>query len=465
MYSEIYTTHLRAQSNILNGEKTESPLKLKHVNLIKQFPGKKKSSSWSKTKFKSRRIKSKSSKTKSKTEKKVILKSNRLESQKNIISEQEKECLNDIKENNNSNYCSIYNNDINNIIMTQSTDFHQKDLDLNLNYFKDNNEDEKIFYKTFQNDNLENFLKKNKNFNDINSFKNFFDIYKLRKQASSVRDKIRNNYFKNNSSSKFNTKKSSTYFKAIKLKEEIQNSNKTINFPYTYTYNSISTNKLSNDEKNMLNEMNKTNNIINNKGNNTNDNEDVNKNTYSNTYNNNDLENISYHFFDKSIRMPKKIKKYTNNSNPINHYIDINLSTNILNNQSYKNKKKKNTFRKKASNTIDNYNQIINSSINYTKSEIFTKKNKKEILNYRNIDYMNLISPENLKLNTLIKKIPSNRKFKDKSFDLINYIFKLQKQDSKNNNINNISEYNNRFKSIYPVNEYNPFLKITKSFK
>ena len=41
MYSEIYTTNLRAQSNILNGEKPESPLKPKNVKLLKQFPGKK----------------------------------------------------------------------------------------------------------------------------------------------------------------------------------------------------------------------------------------------------------------------------------------------------------------------------------------------------------------------------------------------------------------------------------------
>ena len=41
MHSEIYTTHLRAQSYILNGEKTESPLKSKYVKLLKQFPGKK----------------------------------------------------------------------------------------------------------------------------------------------------------------------------------------------------------------------------------------------------------------------------------------------------------------------------------------------------------------------------------------------------------------------------------------
>ena len=362
--------------------------------------------------------------------------------------------MNDIKENNNNNYCFINNNDNNNIYMTQSTDFHKKDLNLNLNYFRDNNENEGTFYKTFQNDNFNNYIKKTKDFNDINSFKNYFDIYYLRRQASSVRDKIRNNYYKNNSDSNFNTIKTSTYIKAIKLKEEIQNSNKTINFPYNFTFTSISTNKLSNDEKNILNEMNKVN-----KENNVNDNEVINKNTYY--YD--EVENINYHFFDKSIRMHKKIKKYANNSNPKMHYTDINLCANIFNNQLSKNKNKKNLFRKKARNTIVNYNRNLNNNINYTNSEIFTKKNKKEILNNKNFDYMNLVSPENLKLNNLIKKMPCNRKFKDKSFDLMNYIFKLQKNNVKSNSLYNINEYNNKIKSIYPVNEYNPFLKLKKA--
>ena len=462
MHSEIYTTHLRAQSYILNGEKTESPLKSKYVKLLKQFPQKKKSSSWSKTKFKSKITKSKSSKTKPKIEKKANTKTNRdLESQKNIIIQQEKECINDIKESNNNNYCSIDNNNIKNIYMNQSTDFHKKDL--NLNYFREINENEVIFYKTFQNNNLNNYIKKKKYFNDIKTFKNYFNIYKLRKQATSARDKIRNNYFKNNYNPKFNIQKSSTYLKAIKLKEEIQNSNKNINFPYTYTYTSILTNNLSNDEKNIMNEINKLNNTINNKENNVT--EDINKNTYINTYNYQDIENINYHFFDKSIKMPKKIKKYSNNSNSKRQYIDISLSTNIFNSQLSKNKNKKNSFRKKANNTLDNYNRNINNNINYTNSEIFAKKNKKEILNYKNINDMNLISPENLKLNTLIKKMSCNRKFKDKSFDLMNYIFKLEKHKVKSNSLYNISEYNNRIKSIYPANEYNPFLKIKSSFK
>lgn len=212
-----------------------------------------------------------------------------------------------------------------------------------------------------------------------------------------------------------------------------------------------------------MNDINKLNNTINNKENNVT--EDINKNTYINTYNYQDIENINYHFFDKSIKMPKKIKKYSNNSNSKRQYTDISLSTNIFNSQLSKNKNKKNSFRKKANNTLDNYNRNINNNINYTNSEIFAKKNKKEILNYKKINDMNLISPENLKLNTLIKKMSCNRKFKDKSFDLMNYIFKLEKHNVKSNSLYNISEYNNRFKSIYPANEYNPFLKIKSSFK
>ncbi len=58
-YSEIYSTKLRNQSMILNGEKTQSPSS-RYVTLIKNFAKKRKSSSESKTKFKPRRINAKS---------------------------------------------------------------------------------------------------------------------------------------------------------------------------------------------------------------------------------------------------------------------------------------------------------------------------------------------------------------------------------------------------------------------
>ena len=77
---------------------------------------------------------------------------------------------------------------------------------------------------------------------------------------------------------------------------------------------------------------------------------------------------------------------------------------------------------------------------------------------------MNSINPENLKLDALLKKMPSSR-FKEKSFDLMNYIFKLQNHNVKNDIIDNMDDCNNSFHTIYPANEYNPLVKIKNSFK
>ena len=142
-YSEKYTTHLRAHSKILNGERSESPFKSKYVKLIKQFPEKKKSSSWAKNKFKQRRINSKTSTSKPnynfkpKIKKKTKSKKKIENSEKNI-QKQENECLNNEEENFNGNFWTIKNNDINNNnYMTKSTDFFKNDL--NSSYLRKNN--------------------------------------------------------------------------------------------------------------------------------------------------------------------------------------------------------------------------------------------------------------------------------------------------------------------------------------
>ena len=461
-YSEKYTTHLRAHSKILNGERTESPFKSKYVKLIKQFPEKKKSSSLSKNKFKQRRANSKPSTSKPnynfkpKIKKKTKSKK-KLENSEKFKQKQENECLNNEEENFNGNFSPIKNKDINNNnYMTKSTDFFKSDL--KSPYFKKNNESNWFFYKTFQNDNFNKNITINKAFNGKDPFENYFEIFKLRKQASSVRDIIRNNYSKSKSNLK--NQKTSTYFKAMKLKEEIQKSFKNINKPYT----SNSNNRMINNEKNLLNEfINKSNNNINKskrnikKGN-------QNKNIYNNTYNDHSKENIINHFFDKSKKIPKKMKKYVNNSNPNINYKNIN--DNNFNNQQFKNQNKKNTFRKKANNSVDNNNYTLNNNINnFTNSVIFNKNNKNEILNYtKNFDYVNSINPEILKLNVLLKKIPSST-FKEKSYDLMNNIFKLQNHNVKNEVVYNMDDYNNSFHTIYPANEYNPLIKIKNSFK
>ena len=467
-YSEKYSTHLRAYSKILNGERTESSLKSKYAKLIKQFPEKKNSSSWSKNKCKQRRTNSKLSISKPnynfkpKIKKKTKSKKKLDNSEKNL-QKQENECLNNMEENFNGNFSPIKNNDINNNnYITKSTEFFKNDL--NSNYFKKNNESNGFFNKTLQNDNFNKNLTINKAVNGKDSFENYFDIFKLRKQASSLRDKIKNNYFNSNSKSNsdLNIQKASTFFKAMKLKQEIQNSFKNINKPYT----SHSSYRIPINEKSLLNEMtNKSNNNINkNKGNIKNGSQ--NKNIYNNTYNDQAIENISYHFFDKRIKIPKKMKKYDKNSNPKINNIEKVKNNNNFNNLPFKNQNKKNTFRKKANNSKDNYNQTLNNNINIlTNSVLFNKNKKNEILNYKkNLDYLNSINPENIKLNALLKKIPS-RRFKEKSFDLMNYIFNLQNHTVKNDSVYNMDDYNNSFHSIYPVNEYYPLIKIKNSFK
>ena len=114
----------------------------------------------------------------------------------------------------------------------------------------------------------------------------------------------------------------------MKLKDEIQNSFKNINKPYA----SNSSNRIPNNEKNLLNEIiNKSNNNNKSKGNIKNGNQ--NKNIYNNSYNNHTIENIRNHFFDKSIKIPKKMKKYVNNSNPNINYLEKNIKGNNFNNQ------------------------------------------------------------------------------------------------------------------------------------
>ena len=467
-YSERYTTHLRAHSRILNGERTETPFESKYVKLIKKFPEKKKPSSWSKKSFKPRRANSKVSASKPnynfkpKVKKKTKSK-NKLENLQTNIQKKENECMNKEEENINGNYCTIKNNDDNNNnLMTKSTYFFKNDL--KSNYFKKNNESNGFFNNTFQDDNFNKSVKINKVFNGKDSLENYFDIFKLRKQASSVRDKIRNNYFncKSNSISNLNTQNASTYFKAMKLKQEIQNSFKNINKPYS----SNSNYNMLNNEKNFLSEMiNKSNNNINkSKGNIKNKSHD--KNIYNNTSNNHAKENISYYFFDKSIKMPKKMKKYVNNSKSNINYKEKAINNNNLIKQQFKKQNNKNNFRKKAKNSTDKNNKILNNNIkDFINSAIYIKSKKNEILNYKNnIDYMNLINPENLKLNVLLKKMPSSR-FKEKSFDLMNYIFNLQNHNAKNDAINNIIDYNNSFHTIYPVNEYNPLINSKINIK
>ena len=324
-YSEIYSTKLREQSKIIKGESNSlSKSKSQYVTLIKKFTKKERSSSMTKMKIKPRRINTKilkmsnsnfnyKNKPKKKTKSKQKLEnsqklkmdfSNEEKNEKVNTINQRKKNYNNGKSKSMENYekgLNDYNsrkneNDIRNIILSD------------LNNFNNNKNDDYIFYKTLQNNNnYNNYVKICKTYND-NPFKKYFDIFKLKQQAIKARGEIKYNFWninksnlnlyrdknseinkrflKNNTFSDYLPKKTMTLFKAKKLKEELEN---TING----NYRAYSSQTLRNKQSRLLNgtlkekkEKNK---------NNGNDNDEVN--------------NFSYHFFDKNIKKPKKMKK------------------------------------------------------------------------------------------------------------------------------------------------------------
>ena len=500
-YSEIYTTKLREQSKILNGEKTMPFSRKQYVKLIKKFPKKQKSSSWSKPKFKPRRINSKPVKHsninynyKPKVKKKTKSKQ-KLEKSQNQIEVKENDCLQNDNDNNNDNnkinsnfrtYILKSNefnkNNINSINFNNSTRNKDNNMRNKISLINKNNYNKKndyVFYNTLQNNNnYNNYIKISKTVND-NAYKNYFDLFRLKQNALSVRDRIRNNYLnkhksnidlhtfkngtnknnylKNNEYTDFIPNKTKAFIKAMKYKEEIEsssnyNNNNNQNFISKSSYN------VGSDQNNFSSEK------VNRK----------NKNIYSSkeksTCDNHDIENISFHYFDKSIRKPKKVKKYQNQSNSVVESPDNN---NYDSQYKIKNKikPKKNTFRTKANISVDNNKNNINnnySEINLRSGfspKIYIEKYKKEIKNYNtNNIYMNLITQENEKLSNLLKKIPTTRKFRDESFDLLDYISKFNKNKIKSNFSNNATYNYNKFSSIYPVNKCDDIIKIKNNY-
>ena len=463
-YSEIYSTKLREQSKIIKGESNSlSKSKSQYVTLIKKFTKKERSSSMTKMKIKPRRINTKILKMsnsnfnyKNKPKKKTKSKQKLENSQKlkmDFSNEEKNVKVNTInqrkKNNNNSKSKSMENyekglndynsrkneNDIRNIILSD------------LNNFNNNKNDDYIFYKTLQNNNnYNNYVKISKTYND-NPFKKYFDIFKLKQQAIKARGEIKYNFWninksnlnlyrdknseinkrflKNNTFSDYLPKKTMTLFKAKKLKEELEN---TING----NYRAYSSQTLRNKQSRLLNgtlkekkEKNK---------NNGNDNDEVN--------------NFSYHFFDKNIKMPKKIKKYSNNLT--NTEISKTINENNLK-EKHEKRNDKNMFRSKTIIITDNNNTIKNTLNNQGKDtsligifspKIYIQKYKDEFKDYNN-NYLNSITQENSKLANLLKRIPSNRKNKERSYDLMDYITKLSKKNIKNDFLPNKNSFNN----------------------
>ena len=463
-YSEIYSTKLREQSKILKGE-NNSPSKnnSQYVTLIKKFKKKERSSSMTKMKIKPRRINTKilkmsnsnfnyknkpkkKTKSKQKLENSQKLKTDFSNEEKNAkvnTINQRKKNYNNGKSKSMENYekgLNDYNtrkneNNIRNIILSD------------LNNLNNNKNDDYIFYKTLQNNNnYNNYVKISKTNND-NSFKKYFDIFKLKQQAIKAQDEIKYNFWnikksninfhqnknseinkiflKNNTFSDYLPKKTMTLFKAKKLKEELEN---TINGNYRAYSNQTVRNKQSYFLDGILKEK-KENNI-----NNVNDNDEVN--------------NFSYHFFDKNIKMPKKIKKYSNN------ITNTEISKTIIENnlkEKHEKRNDKNMFRSKTIIITDNNNIIKNtlnnhgtdtSLIGIFSPKIYIQKYKDEFKDYNN-NYLNSITQENSKLANLLKRIPSNRKNKERSYDLMDYITKLSKKNIKNDFLPNKNSFNN----------------------
>ena len=463
-YSEIYSTKLREQSKIIKGESNSlSKSKSQYVTLIKKFTKKERSSSMTKMKIKPRRINTKILKMsnsnfnyKNKPKKKTKSKQKLENSQKlkmDFSNEEKNEKVNTInqrkKNYNNGKSKSMENyekglndyksrkneNDIRNIILSD------------LNNFNNNKNDDYIFYKTLQNNNnYNNYVKVCKTYND-HPFKKYFDIFKLKQQAIKARGEIKYNFWninksnlnlyrdknseinkrflKNNTFSDYLPKKTMTLFKAKKLKEELEN---TING----NYRAYSSQTLRNKQSRLLNgtlkekkEKNK---------NNGNDNDEAN--------------NFSYHFFDKNIKMPKKIKKYSNNIT--NTEISKTINENNLK-EKHEKRNDKNMFRSKTIIITDNNNTIKNtlnnpgtdtSLIGIFSPKIYIQKYKDEFKDYNN-NYLNSITQENSKLANLLKRIPSNRKNKERSYDLMDYIAKLSKKNIKNDFLPSKNSFNN----------------------
>ena len=161
---------------------------------------------------------------------------------------------------------------------------------------------------------------------------------------------------------------------------------------------------------------------------------------------------MSKHILNEKDKRPKILKKFLTNKNSLR-------KGNQEPNNNVKNLRDRNfeIFYKNIKNSKDD--EILkNNLMNDFSSEIYQIKFKRKVK--FNNKSLNLIVQENPKLNSLLKKIPSNRENRDKSFDLKNYIIKLK---DKNENIKYIR--NIKYKSainfgIYPVNEWEPISRL-----
>ena len=116
-------------------------------------------------------------------------------------------------------------------------------------------------------------------------------------------------------------------------------------------------------------------------------------------------------------------------------------------------------FSNNNENSKENGN-FKNNLFNQFSSEIYQVKFKRKV-NFSDRS-LNLIVESNPKLNNLLKKIPSNRGNKDKSFELINYITQIRNKSVNPKYISNI-KYNSDIKiGICPANDWEPISKLKR---
>ena len=474
-YVELYQNKIKYQNTILSDNKENISRNQKIISLIKKFPVKQRKTFKIDKSFKPRRIQSKSvemiqkyrkTSNKKKTNSKQKLENNKNKDDKgdNEIKSNKK---NDIQENNNNNQFFEINNfhktEVNknnfpkfftDLIQTCDTN-NEKDIKKNNeeeNHQKNINEEEEkefIFNKVNKFDNI-NKSKIN------NSIETYFDIFRMRKHAASFKDKINNinmnkynsnnNLYKNyisNENSKYNSKhqkaksysdfskkKSKTYYKAIKLKEKIEN-------------NLLNKNKSSNMYSSSNNFYSKS---------------KLNINNDKNEKNKNIVIEMNQHFFDGNEKKPKLMKKYMTFNGTLNT-VDVNKG---LKNNNISDNLRARTFRlfsNNNENSKENGN-FKNNLFNQFSSEIYQVKFKRKV-NFSDRS-LNLIVESNPKLNNLLKKIPSNRGNKDKSFELINYITQIRNKSVNPKYISNI-KYNSDIKiGICPANDWEPISKLKR---
>lgn len=479
-YAEIYQNKMRYEYNKLYNEgETNGTKNQKNIRLIKNFPVKERKTFQIDNKFKPRRIQSKSvqiikkyrkTNSKNKTISKQNLENNKKShktNRNNKLNKKERNIkentnkinnkINDIYEINDIEKDKFYKTEINN------NPFIMKENDKNKNKCNSgrkknkNNNNKCITYQINSNEenkvNEFNELNINKSNNNY-SIDNYFDIFRMRQSAAKFKDKL--NSFRNNYSCKldinnelynifnskdknirhqkiecrsdFTKKKSKTYYKAIKMKENLEKNMKSNNDTYNITKRMYSSchnfyNKNNNNKKNGNCDKNKKNLAI----------------------------EMNQHFFDEKDNRPKVLTKF--------------MTQNLTFKKDNKDLNNKTVFKTKSfcSNFYNNENNKTDKKerdflINTFSSEIYQAKYKRKVdFSKKNL---NLIVEDNPKLNILLRKIPSNKENKDKSYDLFNFISQLRK---KNDNIkfNPNIKYNSDINlGIFPANEWEPNSKL-----